>query len=97
MKLPKELNVSKEVWNTVFLWSGYDQYFSLEEIAKRLGVSENTVKVRIKRFHQKYPQAYEKIKGDRDAIKAATLRQFHRAINPWSFVDELDTDIQEKW
>lgn len=97
MKPPKELKMTKEMWKTILLWSGYYQYLSLEEIADRLGVSENTVKARIKRFHQKYPQPYEKIKGDRDAIKAATLRQLHRAINPWSFEDELDTDIQEKW
>ena len=95
MKPPKELKMKKEMWDTVLLWSGYDGYFSIAEIAQMREESEGTIRSRIRRFAERYPQAYETVLADRSAIKATTTRLTDRLSHPVSFKPEMESYIKE--
>jgi IS30 family transposase len=97
MKLPKELNMKTKMWDTVLLWSGYDGYYSISEIAKNLGEKRSTIISRLKRFAAHYPKSYEKISNDRAAIKASTLRLGVKLSKPVSFQSNMETHIKEKF
>ena len=59
-------------WDTILLWSGYDRYLEIKEIAKIQKIQPSTVSRRIQWFEKHYPEKYEKVKGDRVAIKRAS-------------------------
>jgi hypothetical protein len=61
-------------WNTILLWSGYERYMEVRDIAYVLRIEPRTVSRRIEWFKKHYPEAYEKIKADRKTIKTASLR-----------------------
>ena len=87
--------MKQSMWETILLWSGYDYYRSIKEIATELGVRQETVRSRIRRFSKRFPQSFEKIKADRAAIKAATMRIDKSLESPVSFKSEMEGCIRE--
>ena len=77
----------------LLMYSGYDGYFSLEEIALAEGVSINTLNDTLKRIRQSHPDLMDKLQSDREGIKAATLRS--RGIR--SFKQSMTPYIREKF
>lgn len=91
----QEARMRQEMWDTVLLWSGYDRYYSIAEIAMALGVKKSTVIARINRFAKRYPQSYNKILSDRQAIKATTIRIDRALDHPVSFKSNMEDAIKE--
>jgi len=58
--------------DTILLWSGYECYLKIEEIAEYQRIKPSTVTRRIQWFKENFPKPYEKVKSDRDGIKRLT-------------------------
>ncbi|MEA3422043.1 MAG: hypothetical protein U9Q97_10255 [Acidobacteriota bacterium] len=78
---PQEKPLSKsesrkiaQYWDTFLLWSGYDCYWKIKEIAHYQRIQISTVNRRLQWFKQHYPDQYEKVRADRASIRSSTLR-----------------------
>lgn len=88
-------------WNTILLWSGYERYMEVKDIAYVLRIEPRTVSRRIAWFKKHYPEKHAKIKADRKTIKAASLK-LDRQLQDMSegrFVsyDAMDPDIRDNY
>ena len=97
MKPWQEAKMEKNLWDTILLWSSYDVYRSVKEIATCLGISRRTVESRIRRFEKKNPEAYQKIMSDRAAIKATTIRLGKELLHPVPYDNSMESFIKEKF
>jgi len=92
----------KKYWDTILLWSGYDHYLKIKEIAKTQGITIGTVNRRIAWFKSKYPEQHEKIKADRAAIRSAScnmdkqLEQMSKG-NYTPYDESMDSFIKERF
>ena len=91
----KDAKLSLDLWNTVLLWSGYDYYHTIDEIAKLLQVSRNTIRLRLRRFQELYPEAFEKLAEDRETIRHATTRLDRALDAPVAYDSGYDEFIRE--
>lgn len=85
------------LWETILLWSGYNGFYTVSEIATIMQSKRQTIRNRIKRFKRLYPEAYEKILTDRKAIGKAATRQFEALANPDQYKTSMDKYIKEKF
>ena len=95
MKSCDIVKMSQELWDTILLWSGYDRYYSIAEIAMELKVDKDVVKSRIQRFAKDNPESYKKILADRGAIKASTIRIDRALDHPVQFKSDMEEAIKE--
>ena len=92
----------KKVWDVLYLYSGYDGFYSLVDIAERLSVSKQTVIDRMKKVKKLYPEAYDGFKKSHMMAWRVAKRQRENLQKPWKFGliyldDELDEQIKEKF
>lgn len=86
-------------WNFKFLllYGGYEgRYLSLKEIADELGEPYNTIRTRLKRLRERYPDVLETVEKERQKTKKSMegYVKHHRVIR---YTDDLDDQIQEKF
>lgn len=86
-------------WETILLWSGYNCYLAIREIAHIQKIHKKTVERRLQWFKRHYPEKYEKIRQDRAAIRSSTakLDQQLKEMQEGNFLsyDSLDSDIRD--
>ena len=93
----KKAKKMQALWETVLLWSGYDGYYTVKEIAEILHIRIETVYSRLKRFKKLYLEAYEKIQEDRNSIKKTICRQDNFLLKPEEYQTSMDNFIKEKF
>ena len=86
-------------WDTILLWSGYQCYLEVKEIARFQKIEPRTVSRRIEWFKKHYPEKHAKIKADRKSIKSASLKldQQLKDMSNGKFVsyDAMSPDIAD--
>ena len=80
----------------LLMFSGYDGYFTMEEIAKFCKIKLNTLRSRLYRIGKKHPELMKKLREDRNTIKRATLRS-HGLKSAKSFKPSMTPYIREKF
>jgi len=89
----------EKYWNTILLWSGYERYMEVKDIAYVLRIEPRTVSRRIEWFKRHFPEAHAKIKADRKTIKAASLKLDRQLedMREGKFIslDAMPSDISE--
>jgi len=100
----KQKKIVVKLWDSLYLWAGYDGYYTQTEIARQLGINRNTLKQRMLTFEKQFPEAYELMKTNRNIVKRASARHYESIRNPSSFDklkeahgDNLDGWIVEKY
>lgn len=94
----KKARKMQALWETILLWSGYDGYFTVKEIAFILHTRPKTIENRIQKFKKLYPEAYEKVLEDRGAIGRCNTRLQKTSIEPVEFKEGVhDSYIVEKF
>ena len=94
----KKAKRMQALWETILLWSGYDGFFTIKEIAHILHTYPYVIRNRIKRFQRLYPEAYQKVLEDRSCIGKCTTRLLQAALNPVQFQPGVhDKYIKEKY
>lgn len=86
----------RDHFRMLLMYSGYDGYFTLKEIALAEGVSVNTLKDTLQRIRGSHPDLMTKLRSDRASIKRATLRG-HGLGRAKSFKPSMTAYIREKF
>jgi len=97
--MPKHIQAELlKLWDTILMWSGCDGFYTISEIAEKLDIAESTVYFRVDRFKELFPEAYKKLKEDRDAIKSTTSRLYGHGLSSVSYnPDKHDDYVIEKF
>ena len=83
--------------DTLVLWSGYDRYYSIKEIAYIEKIKPKTVENRLFWLKNNFPDGYKTAMENRACVKAATLRLEKSAMRPVSYDPSMDEFIKEKF
>jgi hypothetical protein len=86
-----------KLWDTLLLWSGYEGFYTIPEIAYKMKIRVNSVGKRVKRFKELYPEAFEKLNSDRKAIKNAHTKLHQALKSPTPYDTKMDIYIKEKF
>lgn len=85
-----------KLWDMLMMWSGVDGYYTVPEIAYNLGIGQKTVYSRINKFKKMFPDAYKRLKGDRETVKRVSARHGSSLRNPISW-DALNPEFRDGW
>lgn len=93
----KEVDLDEDLWKLVLMWSSYDFFMSIPEIAESLGICAKTIYNKLNVFKDKYPEAFKKLQEDRKSAKEYQTRINQGKHKEIPYEEWMNPHIQEKF